>query len=284
MATRRPTASNTPQRPSITAERALLRLKEYEAQIDKLLEDNNRQETPEFKIWEQNVQLVLSAYYTSISPETQAFRRIRFDPGVYYPGQPDSELIEARREGLAHARGFLRTRIEDLSYEVAPSTTRTERIPALEATAQSNSKKVFIVHGHDVAAKSTVARLLMKVGLDPVILHEEPNKGQTIIEKFEANAEAASCAVVLLTADDVGHPRAEDGIRELRARQNVVFELGFFYGKLGRTKTIALTSGGVSHPSDISGIVYIDMGDGAWELQLARELRAAGLDVDFNKL
>jgi hypothetical protein len=257
MATRRPTASNTPQRPSITAERALLRLKEYEAQIDKLLEDNNRQETPEFKIWEQNVQLVLSAYYTSISPETQAFRRIRFDPGVYYPGQPDSELIEARREGLAHARGFLRTRIEDLSYEVAPSTTRTERIPALEATAQSNSKKVFIVHGHDVAAKSTVARLLMKVGLDPVIL---------------------------LTADDVGHPRAEDGIRELRARQNVVFELGFFYGKLGRTKTIALTSGGVSHPSDISGIVYIDMGDGAWELQLARELRAAGLDVDFNKL
>ena len=96
-----------------------------------------------------------------------------------------------------------------------------------------NTNKVFVIHGHDEAARETVARFLEKLGLEPVILHEQANKGHTIIEKFEDHADVAF-AVVLLTPDDVGKGKGEKSDPKLRARQNVILELGFFLGRLGR--------------------------------------------------
>ena len=69
-----------------------------------------------------------------------------------------------------------------------------------------------------------------------------------------------------------------------RPRQNVIFEFGFFLGKLGRKKVRALVKGGVEMLSDYSGVVYIDLDDGEWKLELAKEMKAAGLVVDMNRL
>jgi predicted nucleotide-binding protein len=91
-----------------------------------------------------------------------------------------------------------------------------------------------------------------------------------------------SCAVVILTADDIASPRTEPDKKEFRARQNVVLELGFFVGNLGRHRTFALVEKGVTLPSDVHGVVYIPIDDGEWRLRLVRELKAAGLDVDAN--
>ena len=142
-------------------------------------------------------------------------------------------------------------------------------------------KKVFIVHGHDIAARETMARFIAKLELEPVILHEQPNLGKTIIEKFEANAEVCY-AVILLTPDDEGGKKGDNDLKE-RARQNVILELGYFMGKLGRENVCAIYKDNVEVPSDILGVLYLplDNSDG-WKLKLATEMKAAGLNFDIN--
>jgi len=143
--------------------------------------------------------------------------------------------------------------------------------------------KVFIVHGHADAPREAVARFLGRLGLEPVILHEQANQGKTIIEKFEAHADVGF-AIILLTPDDVGRP-ASGGELHPRARQNVVLELGYFIGRLTRAKVCALKVGDLELPSDILGIVWTPFDPhGAWQLAVARELKTAGYDIDLNKI
>ena len=146
-------------------------------------------------------------------------------------------------------------------------------------------RKVFVVHGHDDAAKQEMARYIEKLGFDAIILHEQPDSGNTIIEKIEKFTDV-SFAVVLYTGCDMGRAKeAPPEEAQLRARQNVVFEHGYLIAKLGREKVCALVKGNVETPGDISGVVYTKMDtDGAWKMQLARNMKAAGLKVDFNLL
>jgi Predicted nucleotide-binding protein containing TIR-like domain len=128
--------------------------------------------------------------------------------------------------------------------------------------AGSMGTTIFVVHGRSEAAKESVARFIQQASdLHPVILHEQPNSGQTVIEKFEDNAADAAFAIVLLTGDDEGGLLGS-GEQRRRARQNVVFELGFFIGKLGRTRVAVLYEEDVELPSDMSGVLYtlIDQG------------------------
>jgi predicted nucleotide-binding protein len=123
------------------------------------------------------------------------------------------------------------------------------------AKAGIKSEKIFIVHGHNEEMKLTAARLIEKLGLKPIILHEQPNKGRTIIEKFERLTQDISFAIVLLSADD----EKADG--KYQARQNVILEWGYFIAKLGRENVVALydestESDSLEIPSDISGILY----------------------------
>ena len=147
------------------------------------------------------------------------------------------------------------------------------------------SQKVFIVHGHDEAAKHITERFVRKLGLHSVILDEQPSEGLTIIEKFEKYANEADFAIVLMTPDDVGAPVQQKDELKLRSRQNVIFELGYFFHALGRKGVCALYKEGVELPSDIYGVVYVLMDElDAWQLTLAREMKQAGLFFDLNKL
>jgi len=157
-------------------------------------------------------------------------------------------------------------------------------LPIPKEQPTQTTKEVFIVHGTDQGVKETVARFLSKLKLEPKILHEQPNLGDTIIEKLEHHSLVAF-SVVLLTPDDRGGTNSQDYPLTSRARQNVVFELGYFIGKLGRNKVCALYTEGVELPSDFHGVVYIPFDrDGAWQLRLAKEIKAAGLDIDLNTL
>jgi hypothetical protein len=144
------------------------------------------------------------------------------------------------------------------------------------------SRKVFIVHGRDDGARETVARFLERIGLEAIILHEQANQGRTIIEKVVAHGDVGF-AVVLLTPDDEGCSKG--GAPEPRPRQNVLLELGYFIGRLGREKVCALKRGDLEIPSDFAGVVWETMEDsGGWKQALARELEAAGHDIDWNKV
>ncbi len=148
-----------------------------------------------------------------------------------------------------------------------------------------NNNKVFIVHGHDDAIKYDVSNFLRKVGLEPIILHEQANQGKTIIEKIEKECADVGYGIVLYTPCDKGETaEMSPNDMQYRARQNVVFEHGYLIGKLGRKKVCALVEGDIEKPSDIDGVLYISYQPGIWELAVGKELRSAGYDIDLNKL
>lgn len=146
--------------------------------------------------------------------------------------------------------------------------------------------KVFVVHGHDNDLKNQTDVFLRSLGLEPIILHRQADEGLTVIEKFEKHSDVGF-AFVLLTPDDVGYPVVEeeqnDEIRkkELRGRQNVIFEFGYFVGKLGRSRVCIIYKEGVTLPNDVSGYLYKKVNNDieAAGISIIRDLKAAGLNV-----
>lgn len=146
-----------------------------------------------------------------------------------------------------------------------------------------SNEKVFIVHGHDNEAKTETARVIEKLGLQAIILHEQPSSGNTIIEKIERYSDVGF-AVVLYTPCDEGYSKKEPTPRN-RARQNVVFEHGYLIGKLGRNRVCALVKDEIETPGDISGVVYVPMDSaGAWRFTLVDEMNAVDFKLNKNDI
>ncbi len=201
--------------------------------------------------------------------------------GPLYMNPSLEQQIDSFREGMENQITELESILERL--ELIPETISVINEPPFSQQSKGGNS-VFIVHGHDDLAKTSVARFIEKLGLQAIILHEQPNKGQTIIEKFESNAANVGFAVVLLTPDDVGAPKDSPNDVKERARQNVILELGYFCGSLGRNRVCVLYKEGVEIPSDYLGVVYTPLDSaGGWHLKLAKEMKEAGLDVDLNK-
>ncbi|MEW6482131.1 MAG: TIR domain-containing protein [bacterium] len=150
-----------------------------------------------------------------------------------------------------------------------------EMFGGIEETQDINlsSRKVFIVHGHNEQAKSELALILTRLGLEPIILNEQPTQGMTLIEKLERHYDVGF-AFVLLTPDDKGCQKGQENNLLPRARQNVVFEFGLFVGKLSRNRVCCLYTGEVEIPSDLQGLVYLPFKSSVNEIQLdiVREL------------
>lgn len=139
--------------------------------------------------------------------------------------------------------------------------------------------KIFIVHGHDSALKEEIARILEKQGIEVVLLSECANSGLTIFEKLEKYSEV-DAAISLLTCDDVGKEKSEKKLKA-RARQNVIFETGYFIHKLGRDKVFLICDSEIEVPTDLQGVVYNTKDD--WNIKILKELKEVGFDIDFNK-
>ena len=182
---------------------------------------------------------------------------------------------------------YLESLIHDIRNDEYVFETPVEELSEVEhgevETVEVDRTKVFIVHGHHEATKQKVARFIESLDLEAIILHEQPNSGQTIIEKIEKYSHNIGFAVVLYTPDDMGKVKTAEALRP-RARQNVVFEHGYVVAKMGRENVAFLVAGDAGDfelPNDISGVVYMSGDD--WKLQLAQELNAAEYDIDFNK-
>lgn len=150
-----------------------------------------------------------------------------------------------------------------------------------EIITQNN--KIFIVHGHDDEMKVKVTRFIERIGLIPIILHEQASKGQTIIEKIDEYTDVRH-GIVLYSPCDLGKSKNDTELKE-RARQNVVFEHGYLIGRLGKNRVTALNKGNIEIPSDIGGVIYItyDNHEG-WQMKLGKELKANELEINLNNL
>jgi len=196
-------------------------------------------------------------------------------------GEPDVAVFR-RTQGEPTLAFLDSLRIDVENDEFNFSVPAPTQMLAVGATPPPTSSRVFIVHGHDELAKTQTARFIEKLGYEAVILHEQASRGMTIIEKIEANTDVGF-AIVLYTEDDKGNSRdAASGTLNSRARQNVVFEHGYLIAKLGRPKVVPLVSGNVELPSDISGVIYV--ADSNWQIEIAKEMKSAGYNIDFNRV
>ncbi|MYC08220.1 MAG: hypothetical protein F4X57_13785 [Chloroflexi bacterium] len=214
-----------------------------------------------------------------------------FDEGQYY-----SEFLHERAKPhigsvTDYYGGFFR---RFLRRQVATLVSIKERVSLLDEpaaivsdnnaapTSVVSARNVFIVHGRDRGVRETVARFVEHLGLHAVILDEIPNLGRTVVEKFEQAAAEHNVryAIVLMTPDDVGALAIEVDESSPRARQNVIFELGYFIGKLGRGNVCPLVKGDVEIPSDFYGVVYVPLDDfDGWKSKLKSEMEAVGLPI-----
>lgn len=288
MAKRTPPPDRPPERPALTRSRD---------EADRLLRERIdlgrqlQQQRPgtwadvegfeaELRKWRDYNYELLQALFTTKAPADE-FRHASF-PGR--AARDEREAFQLSLEGFGKQIVTLESIQERLGLYQAGSDSE-ESILADHTTIPStlDVSKVFIVHGHDSAARHGVARFVERLGLTAIILDEQPNKGRTVIEKLVASSDVGF-AIVLLTGDDIGAQQESPSQTHSRARQNVILELGYFVGKLGRERVCPLYEDGVEVPSDYHGVVYVLLDkQEAWKLQLAKEMKAAGLPIDLNK-
>lgn len=187
-------------------------------------------------------------------------------------------------EGERYVRDISDRVFEECSSQIQETTPKSNALTSDKPSKTMDKSKVFIVHGHDNAAKEAVARFVEKIGLEAIILHEQASSGNTIIEKIEANSNVGF-AIVLYTPCDLGVSQKQKDQLRPRARQNVVFEHGYLIGKIGRKNVCALIKGDIETPTDISGVVYTPMDElGGWKLAVAMEMKSCGYEVDLNNI
>jgi predicted nucleotide-binding protein len=269
--------------------RAIPRLEKRVADLKKLNFFQMQEDAvwPEIQAIKVSIEQTLEEIFGAHSTEYQ-----RYSPAAVFRGGP---LVIGGGRRIDHRPYYDKSRVASIALLETAVQSLIERKADLghsvqdggysrvEETEPEFSSKVFVVHGRDGQHRETVARFLEQLGLEAVILHEQPNKGRALITKFQEVAADIGFAIVLMTPDDIGGIRDGCSEQKPRARQNVIFELGFFIGALGPERVAALIGNDVERPSDFEGVVYIPI-ESEWRLPLCRELRAAGYDVDLNKV
>ena len=244
------------------------KLRKLYNEIDELKNKDSSSDS-DFKAWKTDVQLCLSGLYGENSIQFKNFNSRHFSPMVI-GGNTDWHK--------PYVRDLETTKKE---FERYICDFEEEGINTNMGKNRTSNNKVFIVHGHDGELKEKVARRLEQQGIEAIILSEQVNRGRTIIEKLEAYSDV-NVAIILFTQDDLGVAKEEKGNEKYRARQNVVFEAGYFMGYLGRENIIMIADENVEIPGDLSGMVYTTRD--SWEFEMLKELNAAGKKVNMNKL
>lgn len=217
----------------------------------------------------QNLYIEITGRYDSIIKE--------FGNGLYqYFAEQHFYDPEVSGDSLIHNIKTLLSKMT--SYQAVNFPPKDNLMEVSHRTTEN--KRIFIVHGHDTETRDNVELFIRRLGLEPVVLSNEANQGRTIIQKFEENSDV-SFAIILYTACDEGRAKGESALKN-RARQNVLFEHGFFYAKLGKENVVALHESGVEIPSDLAGVLYTSL-DGDWKGDLKRELKAAGFQADWTR-
>lgn len=228
----------------------------------------------------QRTEMAIRKLFGNDSHYIANLKKIRFEPQVFTSSHGVSYFERVFMEGVEQLKTLLNTMKEDIQMDIL--------FPKGKKTNQINSNRIFIVHGHNNEMKETVARAVQNLDFEAVILHEMPNQGRTVIEKFTDHSEEVQYAIVLLSADDFAYPKGADMQQgKLRPRQNVVFELGYFIAKLGRNRVFPLyeTMDNFEIHSDFAGVVLVPFDSrGAWKMDLGKELEALGVAVNWSRL
>ncbi|MGE7999403.1 TIR domain-containing protein [Lysinibacillus sp. NPDC093190] len=198
--------------------------------------------------------------------------------GNDYSDRQYNSFEKARNSFLA----ILDTAIEEIKVkeELEQFISEKEDETSQVAVKEVQNDRIFLVHGHDRELLLEVDRFIRKLSLSPVILSEADDDGQTIIEKFERETQDTKFAIILSSPDDCGYSVVDGSDKiKYRARQNVIFEMGYFVGKLGRERTLTILKGELELPNDIQGVIYKKNTED-WQPYLAKKLSKLGYNVN----
>ncbi len=235
------------------------------------------EDKPEWLTWKtRSYNLIIKIAAPNSPATTLAERAIRIQTRGDYPKEFE-RLKETMIKALKLAAQSIK---KDAFGELKKQTANSKK------TSITSSNKIFVVHGHDHILKTEVENFLNDIGLEPIVLHKKPDEGQTLIEKFEKYSDVGY-AFILLTPDEVAYSIKQDNLKdaerkkEKRARPNVIFEFGYFVGRLGRNRVCCLYKSDVELPSDLSGLLYkkIDTSVKAQAYDIMKELKAAGYQI-----
>ena len=122
------------------------------------------------------------------------------------PNENIKDISETERE-LTVVASFgitaLNALIDDFEVKIKHHIVSTP-VPSIKAEQIIDNRKIFIVHGHDSKIKDEVTEYLLSLGLNPIVLQDQPNLGKTIIEKLEYYVNQTSFAIIIFTKDDFG--------------------------------------------------------------------------------
>lgn len=249
------------------------RLANVISEIDILINMGVNNDNWRFIAWKKKVLILLRDCFGEDSLEYSNFVDISFAPSVIFRDDKEEQFIAECIKGLRISKSIL----EDYLCNFSAGMSLCNKVQENNVFDYS---KIFIVHGHDRILLLEVVNLISKQGINPIILSEQTNKGKTIIEKIEQNS-TVGAAICLFTPDDSGKSNNDEQYNN-RARQNVVFETGYFYGRLGRDRTIFLMTDNLEIPSDLQGVVYSTKDH--WKNRVLRELEQIGFTIDYSKL
>lgn len=264
------------------------------AKLDTFIETANRLydqrvKTKEFGRWYNDVDALLRHALGDDSKQVFDFTSIHYIPLIFGSDTGEDVFQAAYLGGLESAISLLSSICNEVSEYFADDCDNDDHAFEHEKGKEDNGK-VFVVHGHDEELLLAVEKSLIALDLTPIILREQPNAGMTLIQKFEKNTEKACFVIFLLTADETSKIH-RTGEEELHARQNVIFEMGYFFNAFRRNDgshlgVFAILQEGVAKPGDVDGLVYhqYNKGNDSWKLALAKELQAAGVVFDASKI
>lgn len=227
---------------------------------------------PGWIAWKARVKSTISSLF---GKQSAASSMLSAAIGARVTGQGSDRFQYAHSQYMSALQAALESLKNDTFGEL------TQKETALAPHKLTN--KVFVVHGHDEAAKAELEIILTEMGLEPVVLHRQADGGQTIIEKFEAHADVGF-AFILLTPDEIAYVQDDENKpddqrrKESRARPNVIWEFGYFVGRLSRKRTCCLYRGDVTLPSDLNGLIYKKFNTSVEEVaySITKELKLAG--------
>lgn len=236
----------------------------------------------------KDAEMIIEKIFGEDSKYITTLKTIIFSPMIY-PSSAESE-IEIWHSGQQKLINLFNTIKRDIELSEDDTFEVKEELDSSSISNDNLSKKIFIVHGHDNELRLDVSRTVEKLQLKPIVLHEKSDDGLTVIEKFEQNSLDCDFAIVLLSPDDIGCSKNIDIAQaQSRARQNVILELGYFIGRIGRKNVMALVkddpTGPLELPSDYAGVVYTkyDKSEG-WKMKLAQRLKSSGYKINLNDL
>ena len=230
--------------------------------------------------WQTTTKSHIKSIFREDSSNYKDFINIRFYPSTSYINRPNTydEKQESFSKDFNSAFGLLSSMLDQVQDQWEDDVVEITDKNSESSEDIPDTGKIFIVYGHDKLALRSAESLIYELGLKPIKVTPGESEGGYVFSTIERLAKECCFSLVLLTPDDEGKSKSEEDYKD-RARQNIIFEWGYFNGVYGKKHVCAAAKEGVEKPSDMEGIFYYTFKDEVNEIkeEFVKRLKSCGI-------